>query len=122
MWENASSTGSCAGAIPADCRYIGSMGTTERKPQNVQSADRVANDVFLLDHSRSGGDVRVARRLDRPALANMTHQGILAGDAEPLAVAIYLAHRPIQLSTRHPYRLADFYATATLEGAVDCTD
>lgn len=51
---------------------------------------------------------------------NMSRQEILTENAEPLAVAIYLAHTPIQRSTRHSYRLADFYATAALKGAVDC--
>jgi hypothetical protein len=31
-----------------------------------------------------------------------------------------LAHIPIQRSTKHVYRLADFYAAATREGAIDC--
>ena len=51
---------------------------------------------------------------------SMNRQQILTEDAEPLEVAIYLAHSPIQRSTRHPYRLGNFYATAALEGAVDC--
>jgi hypothetical protein len=52
--------------------------------------------------------------------ANMDRQEILTGNAEPLAVAVYLSHRAIQQSTKHPYRVADFYATAAQEGAVDC--
>lgn len=45
---------------------------------------------------------------------------ILAAQAETPAVAIYLAHIPIQRSTIHAYRMGDFYATALQEGAVDC--
>jgi hypothetical protein len=45
---------------------------------------------------------------------------ILALNAQPLAIAIYLAHRPIQRLTAHVYRLADNYATALQEGADDC--
>jgi hypothetical protein len=47
---------------------------------------------------------------------------VLAGNAEPLGVAVYLWHAPIQRSTTHPYRLADFYATAIQEGAVECAN
>ena len=54
--------------------------------------------------------------------ANMDRQEVLTGNAELLAVAVYLSHRAIQRSTRHPYRLADFYATAAQEGAVDCAN
>jgi hypothetical protein len=51
---------------------------------------------------------------------DMSREELLAENSEPLVVAIYLAHRPIQRSTQHRYRLGDFYATAVLEGAVDC--
>jgi hypothetical protein len=53
---------------------------------------------------------------------NMSRQEILTENAELLAVAVYLSHSAIQRSTRHPYRLADFYATAAQEGAVDCAN
>jgi len=49
-----------------------------------------------------------------------SRQEALGENAELLAVAVYLAHNAIQRSTRHPYRLADFYATAAKEGAVEC--
>jgi hypothetical protein len=52
----------------------------------------------------------------------MSRQEILTENAELLAVAVYLSHSAIQRSTRHPYRLADFYATAAQEGAVDCAN
>ena len=51
---------------------------------------------------------------------NMSRQAVLSENAELLAVAVYLSHSAIQRSTRHPYRLADFYATAAEEGAVNC--
>ena len=53
---------------------------------------------------------------------NMSRQEALSENAELLAVAFYLSHSAIQRSTRHPYRLADFYATAAQEGAVDCAN
>jgi hypothetical protein len=53
---------------------------------------------------------------------NMSRQEVLREDAELLAVAVYLSHSAIQRSTRHSYRLADFYATAAGEGAVDCAN
>jgi len=45
---------------------------------------------------------------------------ILSAEAASPAVAIYLAHIPIQRSTIRAYRMGDFYATALQEGAVDC--
>ena len=54
--------------------------------------------------------------------AGVSRQEVLAGSAELLPVAVYLAHVPIQRLTTHPYRLADFYATAVQEGAVDCAN
>jgi hypothetical protein len=53
-------------------------------------------------------------------LPDMSRQELLAKNSEPMVVAICLAHSPIQRSTQHLYRLGDFYATAVLEGAVDC--
>jgi hypothetical protein len=52
--------------------------------------------------------------------ANTSRDEILSAAAESPAVAIYLAHIPIQRSTIHAYQLGDFYATAVEEGAVDC--
>src|SRR6202158_2419363 len=49
-----------------------------------------------------------------------SREQVASGTAEPLAVAIYLSHIPIQRPTKHAYRLADFYAAAAREGAVDC--
>lgn len=54
--------------------------------------------------------------------ATMTRQQVLTENAELLAVAVYLSHSAIQRPTTHPYRLADFYATAAQEGAVDCAN
>jgi hypothetical protein len=54
--------------------------------------------------------------------ANMSRQEILTENAELLAVAVYLSHSALQRSTRHPYRLADFYATAAQDAAVDCAN
>ena len=51
---------------------------------------------------------------------NMGRQEVLSENAELLAVAVYLSHSAIQRSTKHSYRLADFYATAAEEGAVNC--
>jgi hypothetical protein len=53
-------------------------------------------------------------------LPDPSREDLLTENSEPLVVAIYLAHSPIQRSTQHRYRLGDFYATAVLEGAVDC--
>lgn len=50
----------------------------------------------------------------------ITRQEVLGKNAELLAVAVYLSHTAIERPTKHPYRLADFYATAAREGAVDC--
>jgi len=49
-----------------------------------------------------------------------SRQQILMQSAEPLTVVLYLTHSPIQRSTQHRYRIADFYATAAQEGALDC--
>jgi hypothetical protein len=54
--------------------------------------------------------------------ANMSRQESRTENAALLAVAVYLSHSAIERSTRHPYRLADFYATAVQEGAVDCAN
>jgi hypothetical protein len=51
---------------------------------------------------------------------DMSREQVAGGNPEPLAVAIYLAHIPIPRPTKHVYRLADFYAAAAREGAVDC--
>ena len=53
-------------------------------------------------------------------LPGLSREDLLTENPEPLVVAIYLAHSPIQRSTQHRYRLGDFYATAVLQGAVDC--
>jgi hypothetical protein len=55
-----------------------------------------------------------------PSPSDVTRREILAEEAGPLTVAVYLAHSPIQRSTQHPYRLAAFYASAALDGALDC--
>jgi hypothetical protein len=52
--------------------------------------------------------------------APLNRQEALGEKAELLAVAIYLSHSAIQQSTRHPYRLSDFYATAAREGGIEC--
>jgi hypothetical protein len=52
--------------------------------------------------------------------AGMSREDALSETAEPLAVRVYLSHVPIQRSTKLAYRLADFYAAAMQEGAMDC--
>jgi hypothetical protein len=52
--------------------------------------------------------------------AGLDRQELLKASAELQSVAIYLSHQPIQRSTNHAYRLADFHATAVQAGAVDC--
>lgn len=53
---------------------------------------------------------------------NMSREEVLSENPELLAVAVYLSHSALQRATRHAYRLADFYATAAEEGAVDCAN